>query len=216
MKLYPVLLNLEGRTATIVGGGEVALRKVRDLLDAGASVRIVSPEIHDEINSLKERYPGRLDIRNKPYTRGDLHGSFLAYTTSDNAEVNRIAAAEAESLRIPVNITDDPEASTFFVPSFIRQGDFLLAVSTGGASPAMAARLRRLLQEHIPADMEDRLDALSHARDILKIETEFAKLTSPGRGDVLRRLVNDDELLAQLVKADKDESLVEFLRKQVE
>ena len=213
MKLYPVLFDLEERTVTVVGGGEVALRKIRDLLEAGASVRIISPVVHEEILSLEKNFPRKLEILRRVYSKGDLAGSFLVYTTSDNLEVNRSASQEAGSLGIPVNMTDDPEGSTFFIPSFVRKGDFMLAVSTGGASPAMAARLRRSLSEHVPADIDKILDALSRARDVLKTSPEFSTLVSAQRGDLLRSLVSDDALLVELVKADAEGKLTEFLLK---
>jgi len=213
MKAYPVFFDLEGRTVTVVGGGEVALRKIRDLLEAGASVRIISPVVHEQILSFGSLFPGKLEIIQKDYSKGDLAGSFLVYTTSDNTGVNHAASIEAGLLGIPVNMTDDPERSTFFIPSFIRKGDFMLAVSTGGASPAMAARLRRSLSEHVPPHIDKILDALSHARDVLKTSPEFSSLVSVQRGDLLRSLVNDDSLLVELAKADAEGKLVEFLLK---
>ncbi len=211
MALYPILLNITGRLAVVIGGGDVALRKVRDLVEAGARVRIVSPEVHAEINTIAAGNPGLVEIVRREYRHGDLDKAVLAFSAAGAAAVNREVFSEAEERGIFINAADDPPNCSFFLPSFVRRGDLILAVSTGGASPAMAAKLRRMLEQYISDDIEAVLDALRESRIVLQTGPEFARLSFSDRGAVMKKLVNDDELLARLVRAYHDNILADFL-----
>jgi precorrin-2 dehydrogenase / sirohydrochlorin ferrochelatase len=125
----------------VVGGGTVATRKVGKLLQAGAEVVVVSSEV------LPELAETGVEIHERPYEYGDLDGASLAFTATDSREVNAAVAGEAKESGIPVNVADRPSEGDFAVPSTLRRGGLQVAVSTGGASPTLARRIRIELEE---------------------------------------------------------------------
>ena len=208
MKLYPILLNIEDRLIIVIGGGEVAYRKVKDLLLAGAIVRIISPHFINEIQELKRTESNRIELYNREYQHGDLEGARLVYTSTDKEDVNKAVFREAEELGIFINSVDDPPNCSFYVPSSIRRGDLILAVSTCGASPAMAAKLRREFQKNIPENIEEILEALREARSILQ---NYDHLSSRERGGILKDIVNNNNLLLELTCEYNNGELEEFI-----
>jgi precorrin-2 dehydrogenase/sirohydrochlorin ferrochelatase len=212
VSFYPILLNVQEKSVVIIGGGEVAMRKVNDLLEAGAVVRVISPEIHPEIESLAARHEGRIDVVRRRYLPGDLAGSRLAFSATNSPETNRAVFHEAEERGIFLNAVDDPPHCSFIVPSTFRRGSLIVAVSTGGASPAMAAKLRRRIEESLPGDVEEVLDSLARARDMLKEHADFANLPSSRRGALLKRIVANDDLVCRLVDSDRRGALADFLK----
>ena len=125
----------------VVGGGEVANRKARKLLQARAEVVVISPEVRPELESVA------VEIHRRPYEEGDLEGAFLAFTATDSRAANAAVAREARERGIPVNVADMPSEGDFAVPSTLRRGRLQVAVSTGGASPVLAQRIRRELED---------------------------------------------------------------------
>jgi len=136
---YPVFLDLRGRRCVVIGGGEVALRKVESLLAAGADVAVVAPQV-------KEMPPGATIVQ-REFLPGDLDGAFFVISATDNRAVNSAVAAEAEARGILINVVDVPTESSVILPAVVRRGEFVLAVSTGGASPTLARRLRERLEQ---------------------------------------------------------------------
>lgn len=212
MTLYPILLNLRGRRVVIVGGGEVALRKLKDLLDAGAIITLVAPELHGEIIKLAEANKQSISLLKREYRRGDLDGASLAFSTTNRQEVNASVFAEAKERGIFINAADDPPNCSFYLPSWSKKGEFILAVSTSGASPALAARLRRELERHVPADIADMLEALREARRLLQSHDSFCELDSSARGEIIKKIANDDRLLEECARAFREGRLVQFLK----
>ncbi|HYQ82597.1 MAG TPA: bifunctional precorrin-2 dehydrogenase/sirohydrochlorin ferrochelatase [Rubrobacter sp.] len=139
--LYPIFLNLSGRRCVVVGGGAVASRKAGKLLQAGADVVVVSPEVRTELAGMD------VEIQNRAYEYGDLEGANLVFTATDSREVNAAVAKEAKERGVPVNVADRPSEGDFAVPSTLRRGGLQVAVSTGGASPTLARRIRNELEE---------------------------------------------------------------------
>jgi siroheme synthase-like protein len=139
--LYPIFLNLSGGRCVVVGGGAVAARKVGKLLQAGAEVVVVAPEIRPELADMDA------EIQNRPYEYGDLEGAQLAFAATDSREVNAAVAREAKEHGIFVNVADRPAEGDFAVPSTLQRGALQVAVSTGGASPALARRIRSELED---------------------------------------------------------------------
>ena len=133
---YPVTLDLSGVPVLVVGGGTVALRKIEGLLTSRADVTVVAPRVIDEIHAL----PVRVLVR--PYHLSDLDNVRLAMTATDDPQVNAGVAADATRRGIWVNAADDPAHCTFTLPAVARDGVVTVAVSTGGASPALASHLR--------------------------------------------------------------------------
>jgi len=208
MKLYPVFLNIDDMLAVVVGGGDVASRKMKDLAGSGARIKIIAPELKSDILEFADKNRNVVEIIQREYKNGDIDGANLVFSCTDNAELNRKIYMEAQEKSIPVNAVDDPENCTFFVPSHTRNGDLLLAVSTSGASPAMAARLRRIFEKHIPENISEILDSLRNARVLLQNKND---LPSRERGDILKKIVNDDSLLLELIKNFKNGTIKEFL-----
>jgi precorrin-2 dehydrogenase / sirohydrochlorin ferrochelatase len=125
----------------VVGGGEVASRKVANLLQAGAEVVVISPEVLPELAGMD------MEVLHRPYECGDLSGANLAFTATDSREVNAAVAREAKERGVPINVADRPSEGDFSVPSTLRRGGLQVAVSTGGASPTLARRIRSELEE---------------------------------------------------------------------
>ena len=198
MELYPVMVQLDGRRVTVIGAGEVALRKVGDLLSCGAQVRVIAPCVHAGFAGLAEDYGDRLEILHREYRAGDIAGSLLVFSATDDETVNRTVFAEARERSILMNAVDDPPNCSFIVPSSYRKGDLTLCISTGGASPAMAARLQRELQKNIPEHIDTILKALNEARQMLKNGGPFVHLDTVRRGEILKAIVNDDDRLEEL------------------
>ena len=149
--LYPLNVDLSGRSLILVGGGKVAERKVRGILSAGTetSICVIAPKI---TMVLQEHVAaGRLCWKQACYADGMLEGAFLVYAATDLREVNAAVAAEAKRRGIPVNVIDDPAASTFQVPASIRRGELILSVSTAGGSPALSRAIRMELEEMYPS-----------------------------------------------------------------
>ena len=139
--LYPMFMDLTDRRCVVVGGGAVANRKARKLLQARARVTVISPKISPELASVA------VEKHERRYERGDLSGAYLAFAATDSREVNAAVSHEANELGIPVNVADNPAEGDFALPSTLRRGGLQVAVSTGGASPTLARRIRAELEK---------------------------------------------------------------------
>jgi len=149
LNYFPVFFDLTGQKVLIVGGGEVALRKISLLERTGALITVVAPYITPEL--LDRAAAGKLNLVNREFSPDDLHGARLVIVATSRRAVNRWIASLSESRNIPVNVVDDLEASRFIVPAIIDRDPVLVAVSTGGSSPVLARRLRERLEAFIPA-----------------------------------------------------------------
>jgi uroporphyrin-III C-methyltransferase / precorrin-2 dehydrogenase / sirohydrochlorin ferrochelatase len=146
---FPLFFDLNGQKVLVVGGGEVALRKVALLERCGASISLVAPEIAPEI--MQYAAAGKLKLSLREFAPGDLDGARLVIVATARRAVNRWIANLSESRNIPVNVVDDAEGSRFIVPAIVDRDPVLVAISTGGASPVLARRLRERLEALIPA-----------------------------------------------------------------
>lgn len=143
MPFYPINLKIQDRSCLIIGGGEVAARKIEQLLVCGADVKVISPTVCSSIRELADN--GKIEWKKREFRPGDLAGAFLVFAATNNGEVQSEVIAEAHRLDLLVNSADLPDACTFQVPAAVRRGDLLLAVSTGGGSPALSAWIRKKL-----------------------------------------------------------------------
>jgi uroporphyrin-III C-methyltransferase/precorrin-2 dehydrogenase/sirohydrochlorin ferrochelatase len=146
---FPVFFDLSGQKVLIVGGGEVALRKISLLERTGALITLVAPEIAPEL--MARAAAGKLKLAIREFAPDDLDGARLVIVATSHRAVNRWIANLSESRNIPVNVVDDAQASRFIVPAIIDRDPVLVAISTGGASPVLARRLRERLEALIPA-----------------------------------------------------------------
>lgn len=161
---YPVLLDLEDKPCLVVGGGRVAERKACTLMEAGASVTVVSPRLTPQLEAWAEQ--GLIRTQREEYTAGlpVLAQAFLVFAATGDAVVNAQVCAEAEALGKLVNSADDAEAGGFIVPATLRRGRLTLAVSTAGASPSLAAKVRRQLEDMFGEEYAPYLELMHELR----------------------------------------------------
>ncbi|MFC5447279.1 precorrin-2 dehydrogenase/sirohydrochlorin ferrochelatase family protein [Paenibacillus aestuarii] len=175
---YPIMLDLIGTRSLVVGGGRIAERKVRSLVQAGAHVTVLSPDFTDglvemgqrsEIKLIEERFS---EAWLREQTASALKACRLVIAATDSAEVNQAVCAAARRWGMFVNVVDQPELSTFILPSVVRRGKLVIAVSSGGASPSFARKIARELEQSYGEEYELYLDFLSEFR--LKIQAVIA------------------------------------------
>ena len=162
MSYYPLFLELEGRPCLVIGGGGVAFRKTAALLHCGARVTVVSPDLSAGLKRLARQKKIRWEAH--PFRPADLAGKELAVAATNDEEVNRAAAREARRRRIWINMVDRPELCSFILPSVVRRGKLVLAISTGGASPALAKWIRRDLEARYGPEFGKLLSQAAAAR----------------------------------------------------
>jgi precorrin-2 dehydrogenase/sirohydrochlorin ferrochelatase len=160
---YPVNLKLCGRLCVVIGGGNVASRKINSLLTCGAVVRVVSPYVQTHLKKLI--FHKKLEWFEREYAEGDLRGAFLAFAATSDRGVQQLVKEEAEKNKIIFNSADDPAGSDFHVPAHFRRGQMLVTVSTGGCSPALSKHLRECLEEEIGPEYESVVGFLALVRD---------------------------------------------------
>lgn len=205
--MYPVNIRISGRLCVIVGGGGVALRKLKGLLAEKAKVRLVAPEFLPEIEALGAAQD--VELIRRTYSKKDLEGAFLLFCATDDREVNRRAAEDGESLGILVNCADSLEKSSFTLPGSVRRGDLLVTVSTGGKSPELSRILRKRLQEEYGACWGDWLERLGKLRQ----EAQKKIPGSAERGAFWRRVLSPDIL--ELVESGRQEEAEEEIRNAI-
>jgi len=165
-RLYPMYVSLEGRKTVVIGGGKVAQRKVEVLLECGAAVAVISPEVTEILTNWEGQ--GRVRIKKRGFQAGDTAGAWLVIAASGEEEVNRRVFAEAEESGIFCNVVDVPELCSFQVPAVVQRGPMQIAVSTGGVSPALAKRVRKELEAEFGPWYEVFLAGLSELREHIK------------------------------------------------
>lgn len=159
---YPVMLDVSRLSVLVVGGGEVALRKVRGLVEAGGRPEIVSPEVHPELLEIIREHG--LTWTRRPYEEGDGFAFNLVFAATDSPQVNERVRRQAADDSALYDIADDPRHSLFHVPSSIRQDEVVVAFSTGGASPLLARRLRERLEAVVTPGLGRAARRLAEAR----------------------------------------------------
>lgn len=166
MSLLPIFLKLARRPCLLVGAGEIALQKTPSLLRAEARLTVIAPRVHPEIAALADQ--GSLTLHRREFQMDDLDGAFLVIAATDDPEVNAAIYDEAVRRNILCNSVDDPPHCDFYFGSIVSRDDLQIAISTAGESPALAQRLRREIDEQLPADLGPWLHDLGQTRrDIL-------------------------------------------------
>ena len=181
MAYLSIFLDVTGRKCVVVGGGDVAARKVVTLLEAGAEVLIVSPDINPKIVELARR--GRVHHLKREYAQGDMEGAALVYAATDDSALHKCLFAEARGRGIPINVADVPALCTFISPAVLTRGALKIAVSTGGASPGMAKRIVDRLERLFGPEYGVALEIMRAARHHLKsmelnVQSRATKLTA--------------------------------------
>ncbi len=163
---YPVFLNLTGRRCVIIGGGQIAEGKITKLLESAAEIIVVSPDATQGIRDFAQA--GKIELDLRKYQPGDLQGAFLAIAATNDRVVNQEIFQEAEKQGILLNAVDDMPRCSFIAPSVVNKGPVTVAISTGGASPALARKLRENMKVSSVLDWAEATSVLSKARQIIK------------------------------------------------
>ncbi|MGD6962555.1 NAD(P)-binding protein [Fictibacillus phosphorivorans] len=180
--MYPIHINLSGRTVVVAGGGLVAHRKIIDLLNEEAIITVISPAA---IKEIQEWHAVRkLTWIEKEVERADLEEAFLIIAATNSKEINSWIAEQTSSKQL-VNVVDQPDLGNFIVPSVVKRGKLILSVSTSGASPSLSKSIKKELQQKYSEDYETYLDFLFQCRSIIKKE-----YPEKNRKDLLTKLTD--------------------------
>ena len=201
---YPVFLKIGGRRYVVVGGGQVALRKVTALLEHRASVDVISPELCPGLIELAE--DGQIRVFRRRYKAGDLQEAFIVITATDNSDINMQIAKEARNKGVLVNVVDDAENSDFILPSYVRRGDITIAVSTAGRSPALARKIRTRLEK----DFGDEYASLAVLIDEARAEVKRQGIEVDS--DAWQEALDLDLLSAMVRRGDREKAKDVLLR----
>lgn len=166
MSYYPVFLDLRNRPCLVVGGGEIATRKVEGLLNAQAMVTVISPGVTEAIQKWQSQ--GKLRHLPRCYRSGDLRGFFIAYAATGIVEVDQQMAAEAGVERVLLNVVDLPMLCDFITPAIVQRGDLIIAISSNGKSPGFAKLVRQQLEGLVGPECGEALKIVEAKRNELK------------------------------------------------
>jgi siroheme synthase-like protein len=207
---YPVNLLVAGRRCVVVGGGRIAARKIAALLDAGATVHVVAPDLSPEVQDWQAS--GTVTVDQRPFTPTDLDGAWLATTATPDPAVNQAVYDAGEARRIFVNAADDPDRCSFTLMSVVRQGDLVVTIGTGGRSPALATYLKDHVASEMGPEWAVLLDLLSDERERLRADgtssetLDWRRALDSGILDLVRtgRVAQAKELLRACLSSSLD------------
>ena len=193
MSYFPIYLNMSRRRCLVIGGGAVAERKIAALLETGAEVTVLAPDVTDVVAGLSKQNAIRFTAR--CYEAGDLDGFELAFVATDDPQVNAAVYREGRSRGVWVNSADDPARCDFILPSVLRRGDLTVAVSTGGTSPALARTVREELELYFTQEYESLAKLAAEVREELSnrsITVPFETWRRALSGEVRQLLMHSD------------------------
>ncbi len=180
--LYPINLELKDINITVVGGGEVAYRKCKNFLDFGKSVRVVSPKFIDKFELIKNDVELIYDAYKEEY----IKDSFIVVAGTNNKEINKNIGIYCRACGKLVNVVDDIELSNYTVPSYVKRGDLLISISTGGKSPSLSSKIKKELEEKYGDSYEEYINILGEIRkEVIKKYKNISE-----RKKVLNSLIN--------------------------
>jgi precorrin-2 dehydrogenase/sirohydrochlorin ferrochelatase len=190
VKTYPIaLVGLEDLRCVVVGGGQVAARKVAALREAGARPIVISPMLCEALQRHAEQ--GEIQVIERAYQTGDATGAHLVIAATDDPGINEAVWQEARSLGCLVNVVDDPARCNFHTPATIRRGELTISISTGGNSPALARRLRQELEAQFDAGYAPYLALLGELRPLVQ-----EQVAEPATRRAVWETLLDSDLLA--------------------
>jgi siroheme synthase-like protein len=184
MGYYPLYLEMTDRRCLVIGGGAVAERKIATLLEAGAEVTVISPDVTEAISRWSKN--DSIQFHARRYQRGDINGHQLVFVATDDGSVNAQVHQDGKNQGVWVNVADDPEHCDFILPSVLRRGDLTVAVSSGGNSPALARTIREELESYFTQEYEQLAGLAAEAR----VELRKRSLIAPF--EVWRRALSGD------------------------
>jgi precorrin-2 dehydrogenase/sirohydrochlorin ferrochelatase len=207
-RYYPAILDLVGRNTLVVGAGKIGEGKIRGLLSGGANVRVVSLEATDQVRQWAKE--GRIELELRPFEDADLDDCFLVVAATENSGVNEQVYTGAEQRNLLCNVVDVPRLCNFILPSIMRRGDLAIAVSTAGASPALARKIRLELEDRYGDGYDVALELLGSLRDELK-----ARYPDPHDRKILfERIVYSDFM--DMVRANETDRLEAWIERCIE
>lgn len=165
MDYFSICLKIQDKKCIVVGGGRVACRKVKTLLDCGARVAVISPDLTDCLQELHEEK--KIHWLRKKYSTGDLADAFLVIAATDNPDVQAAIYAEAEKNNTLLNVADVPKWCNFILPATLNRGSFSIAISTGGKSPALARSIRERMEDDFGREYELYIEILGMLRPMV-------------------------------------------------
>ncbi len=209
MRYYPVNLDIQNRKCLVVGGGSVGTRKVMTLLNCGAVVIVVSPDVTEQLSELANN--GKIELIKRDYRSSDLDGMFLVIGATDNEELNSRIHSDSEKLNKLCNIADRPNVCNFILPSVVSRGDLVIAISTSGKSPAFAKKLRKDLEKEFGMEYAEFLKLMGAIRKKLLAEAHAPEVHKP----LFEQLINSGliDMIREQRKEDTDRLLFNELGK---
>jgi siroheme synthase-like protein len=190
---YPAFLDVGGRRCVVIGGGRVGEDKVRKLLECGAEVIVISPQVSEGVGELADSR--KITWLPRAYEPGDLKGAFIAIAATNEHKINQQIANEARQQKALLNVVDTPHLCTFIAPSIAQRGAVVVATSTGGASPALARKFREELSRSRLMEYADLAPLLAQAR------AELKRIGCQVHPDHWQRCINDE--LLDMVQAGR-------------
>ena len=207
---YMAAIKLKGRPCLVVGGGEVALEKVEGLLLCNGDVRVVAPQVVPEL--AKYAAEGSITWEERTFHDGDLDGTFLAIAATNDTDANIAVSEGAERRTMLVNVVDVPPLCNFILPAIVRSGPLAIAISTAGASPALAKRMKREIAESFG-------EPYARLAVILNDHRGWAKATLPtyqDRKEFFEGIVNGDPDPVELIKQGREDEVLRLIEQQKE
>ncbi|MFZ7110118.1 MAG: precorrin-2 dehydrogenase/sirohydrochlorin ferrochelatase family protein [Desulfatiglandales bacterium] len=195
MTYYPILLDLKGKKALVVGGGKVARRKIDTLLEYGARVHVIAKELNDTLREYADG--GRVRYLGSEFIETHLNDVFLVIAATDDARMNQEISVAARSRGLLINAVDQPADCNFIVPSILRRGNLQIAVSTSGRSPALARKVREDLENAFGFEYAELLNLLGQLR-----KTVLARCLSGAENKKIFYELVHSPLIEALAKGD--------------
>ena len=208
MRYFPLFLDIKDKPVLLVGGGEVAARKFSLLVDAGAKITVVAPELGDELAAALAR--GEIVHHAREFAAGDIEGAWLVVAATDDRDVNAAVSAAANAARIPCNVVDDRELSSFIMPAIIDRSPVQIAISTGGTSPVLA----RLIRERLETLLDSSLGPLAAFADRWRVAVKAKFADIGARRRFLSWMLTGP--VAAAVRADRTAQAEDLTRKALE
>ncbi|MDA3938956.1 MAG: bifunctional precorrin-2 dehydrogenase/sirohydrochlorin ferrochelatase [Spirochaetia bacterium] len=168
--MYPLFLKLEDVKCLVIGGGVIAERKTLSLIESGAEVTLISPDITNKLDELIKK--NIVKYCNRLFRAGDTHGFFLVIAATNLIEVNKLIYEESITTNTLINCVDEPEHCNFYVPAQIKRGDLQIAISTSGKLPMLAGRFRKLFETILPKSIGKEIERLHQIRTRIITESK--------------------------------------------
>ncbi len=200
---YPLFLDISGKSCIVIGGGKIAERKVVMLLKFNAEVKVISPKMNGVLSKLLKS--GKITAIEREYKDGDLEGASLVFAATNKKEINGKIKKEAVVKGILVNVVDNPVLCDFIVPSIVKKGPIIVAISTSGILPSLSKKLRKEISEYITEDYIKYVKIVGYFRKYLINNVKDKRK----RSEIMAEISNTD--MKELINLNKKEIKARFL-----